>query len=123
MQDSELEPLLVRYQALKEEVTRLGLISQGSLTLRHTQCGRRGCRCQADPPQPHGPYYQWTRKVGGKTVTRRLTPPQANLYQEWISSRRALDDLLRQMEATSEQAIEVILQRQVTATAGKKSAN
>jgi hypothetical protein len=28
---------------------------------------------QASPPQPHGPYCQLTRKIAGKTTTRRLT--------------------------------------------------
>ena len=33
-------------------------------------CGKAGCRCKADPPQKHGPYYQisYTRK--GKSTSR-----------------------------------------------------
>lgn len=44
----------------------------GSVSFNH---GTPGCRCKADPPQLHGPYWQWTRKVAGKTVT--LPPPQS----------------------------------------------
>ncbi|MCL2420097.1 MAG: hypothetical protein FWD04_12470, partial [Conexibacteraceae bacterium] len=47
-----------------------GQILPGSICQLHTRCGRPGCACQADPPRPHGPYWQWTRKVAGKTVTR-----------------------------------------------------
>jgi hypothetical protein len=41
-----------------------------------TRRGYPGCRWQADPPQLHGTYHQWTRKIGGKTVTRILTDDQ-----------------------------------------------
>src|SRR3974390_730771 len=27
---------------------------------RYPRCAPPGCKCHADPPQPHGPYYQWT---------------------------------------------------------------
>jgi hypothetical protein len=37
------------------------------------------------PPQAHGPYNQWTAKVNGKTVTRRLTETEAAHYREWIA--------------------------------------
>ncbi|MHB8295661.1 MAG: DUF6788 family protein [Acidimicrobiales bacterium] len=50
-----------------------GFALPGTLLERRTTCGKVGCRCVPDPPQPHGPFYQWTRKVGGKTVTRRLS--------------------------------------------------
>jgi hypothetical protein len=44
----------------------------------------------ADPPQPHGPYYQWTRKVASKTVGRWLSPEQAADYQIFIDNHRRL---------------------------------
>jgi hypothetical protein len=56
----------------------------------YTRCGTAGCRCHADPPQPHGPNYQWTAKINGKTVTRCLTDREANLYQEWIANDRRM---------------------------------
>ncbi len=70
-----------RYRALARQLADVGLIAAGSITRRYTRCGSPGCRCHADPPQPHGPYWQWTAKVNGKTVTRRLTPTEAALYQ------------------------------------------
>jgi hypothetical protein len=30
----------------------------------------------------------WTAKVNGKTVNRRLTQSEAELYQEWIDNDR-----------------------------------
>ena len=77
---------------------------------------KRGCRCQADPPRPHGPYYQLTRKIAGKTITRRLTGDQAARYAEWIANQRELRRTVAEMEAISSQAAELILRKDPTTT-------
>ncbi len=51
----------------------------------------------ADPPQRHGPYYQLTRKIDGKTTTRRLTPSEAELYHDWINNDRRMRHVINQM--------------------------
>jgi hypothetical protein len=53
---------------------------------RYTICGKATCRCHADPPQRHGPYYQYSRKVAGKTVSRLVTAEQADQYRQWIAT-------------------------------------
>jgi hypothetical protein len=65
----------------------------GSLVQRHNRCARADCRCRADPPQLHGPYPAWTRKVDGKTVTRSLDPAQVARYQPWFDTARRLREL------------------------------
>lgn len=90
-----------RYDALKRAVRALGPIRRGSLVRRFMPCGKPGCCCQASPPELHGPYYQWTRKVRGKTVTVRLTREEARLFEEWISNGRQLDKIVARMEAVS----------------------
>jgi hypothetical protein len=90
-----------RYDGLKRAIAALGPIRRGSLVRRFMPCGKSGCCCQASPPQLHGPYYQWTRKVRGKTVTVRLTQAEARLFKEWISNGRQLDKIVAQMEAVS----------------------
>lgn len=101
-----LETYEQRYRELAEQLASIGLISSGSVTRRYTHCATPGCKCHADPPQPHGPYYQWTTKVNGKTVTRRLSADEAMLYKEWIDNDRKMRRLIGQM-------------RQVAAKAGK----
>jgi uncharacterized protein DUF6788 len=90
-----------RYDALKRAVLTLGPIRRGSLARRFMPCGKPGCCCQTSPPALHGPYYQWTRKVRGKTVTVRLTREEARLFEEWISNGRQLDRIVAQMAAVS----------------------
>jgi hypothetical protein len=75
----------------------------GTLADRMTRCGHPGCRCHADPPQPHGPYHQWTRKLAGKTVTRILTDEQLADYQPWFDNQRRLRDLISDLEALSQE--------------------
>ncbi len=112
MTDTELAELHARYQGLQDQVRELGFIAPGSVIERYTVCGSTGCHCHADPPVHHGPYYQYTRKLAGKTLTRRIDPAQAQTYREWITNRRHLDELLAEMDELSRQAAELLITRQ-----------
>ncbi len=105
----DLQQLRRRHHALAARLGQIGFAVSGSLVRRYTSCGKPGCRCQASPAQPHGPYYQLTRKVAGKTVTTRLTAGQAARYAEWIANQRELRRLIAEMEQVSRQAAELIL--------------
>ena len=103
-----------RYRELAGELAEIGLISSGSVIRRYTHCAAPGCKCNADPPQPHGPYYQWTAKVNGKTVTKRLTDREAELYQEWIGNDRRIRALLDQIRTVDAKAAELLLKEAVS---------
>jgi len=94
---------------LKTELAELGYIRRGTVLRRFMPCGKSGCRCHDDPPQLHGPYYEWTRKVKGKTVSVRLTPEQAQLLEEWIANARRLDEIIAEMERLSTRMTEPLL--------------
>ena len=68
-----------------------------------TRCGYANCRCRADPPQLHGPYHQWTRKIAGKTVTRILSDDQLADYQPWFDNQRRLRALITELETLSQE--------------------
>lgn len=112
---TRLERYQRNYRALAEELATelatVGFISPGSVVSRYTSCGKPGCRCQADPPQRHGPYYQWSRAVAGKTVSRRLNETEAEFYQSWIANRRRLEQIIAQMEEISAAAGELLLRQ------------
>jgi hypothetical protein len=107
--DSELARLRRDYRRTQDQIRRLGFVAPGSVIERYTVCGTPGCRCHGDPPTRHGPYFQYTRKLDGKTLTRRLTPEQAQRYREWIANRRTLDELTDQMDQLSRRATELLL--------------
>lgn len=98
-----------RYREIAAQVADIGFIASGSLIQRYTRCGTATCACHADPPRRHGPYWQWTAKVNGKTITRRLTPTEADLYQEWIANDRHLRHLTTQMRDIAAKATALTL--------------
>jgi hypothetical protein len=89
------------YQDLQKAILSLGYARPGSLVRRYMPCGRPTCRCMGKPPELHGPYYQWTHKIRGKTITLRLSEAQAERCAEWVDNHRQLKKLLRRMEALS----------------------
>lgn len=95
---------------LAGQLAEVGFMSQGSVVQRLTTCDSPGCHCKADPPVRHGPYWQWSRARGGRTITRRITAEQASLYQEWIDNRRRALAIIAQIEDLSERAGQVLLQ-------------
>jgi hypothetical protein len=103
-----------RYHDLAARIADIGFIAAGTITRRHTRCGKPNCRCHADPPQLHGPYLQWTAKIDGKTVTRRLTATEAALYQQWIDNDRQLRALISQMRDIATKATELIMKDATT---------
>lgn len=87
-------------------IARSGKVLAGSIVERRTRCGHPGCRCMADPPQPHGPYYQWTRKLRAKTIGRWITREQRDDYQPWVDNSRRLRELVTRLETLGEAALE-----------------
>src|ERR1700758_1760487 len=88
-----------RAAAIAAELASLGLALPGTLIERHVRCGKPGCRCHADPPVLHGPYWQWTRKIGGKTITRLVADDQLDDYRQWLANHRRLRTLVAELEA------------------------
>jgi hypothetical protein len=87
-----------RAARIAAEIAGLGLALPGTLLHRATRCGYPGCRCHADPPQLHGPYWQWTRKKAGKTITRLIPVDQVDDYQQWIDNHHRLRELFAELE-------------------------
>lgn len=80
-------------------IARTGKVAPGSLTERHMRCGKTSCRCHADPPQLHGPYWSWTRKVRAKTVGRWLSREQAADYQLFLDNSHRVRALVAELES------------------------
>jgi hypothetical protein len=86
---------------LRAELAEIDFVLPGTINVAMNRCGKPSCACHADPPKLHGPYVTWTRKVSGKTVTRRLTPEQLERYRPWFENRRRLRELVSELEALS----------------------
>ncbi len=88
------------------ELARAGFALPGTLTVRAYACGKPNCRCHADPPRLHGPYAEWTRKIGGKTVTRRLTPRELAEYRPLFDNAKKLRALLAELQDLTLEIVE-----------------
>ena len=79
---------------IKEEIMALGLeLQPGVLTQQYNVCGSPGCRCKANPPQKHGPYYQLSFTRKGKSRTQFVRRHELDLVQEHVLNYQRLKKL------------------------------
>ena len=80
-----IHPLPPEYRRLRQALARIGWIALGSLVER-------------SQPGQGGPRYQWSRRVGKKTVTVALSAEQFAWFQEAIANQRQVWETLMQMQ-------------------------
>ncbi len=105
-----MNPTAGQQQALDRIAAELaaaaGPALPGTLIVRAYECGKPRCRCHTSPAARHGPYAEWTRKIGGKTITRRLTPQQLAAWQPLFDNARKLRALLAELQELTLAVIE-----------------
>jgi len=79
-----------QYEQLRQELSAIGYVSQGSVA-------------QREPPG--GPRYQWTRKEQGKTVGVALSEAQYHWMKDAIANQRRLTKIVKQMQKISRQIL------------------
>ena len=79
------ERLPAAYQRLQQRLGGIGWVALGSVLER-------------DHTRPGGPRYQWSRRVGYKTVTVALSAEQFEWLKLAIGNQRKAWDLLAQMQ-------------------------
>jgi type II secretory pathway component PulJ len=94
-----------RFRLARQELQELDYFLKGTVLKRMMKCGQPQCACHRDPSQRHGPYFEWTYKVNGKTVNTRLSPQAAALYQAATKRNRKLKAVLAKMERLSRAAL------------------
>ena len=96
-----------RIAALQRRIAGFDYVCAGNLRQRYTVCGTENCRCKAQPPEPHGPYYYWSRLLGGRVVQRVLSREQAEIVGRGIENYREVRKLLRRWEEETVRSIEI----------------
>jgi hypothetical protein len=79
-----------QYQCLRRKLSNIGWIALGSLVER-------------DKPGQGGPRYQWSRRVGPKTVTVALSAEQFSWLKQAIRNQREVWDILMQLQQLTAQ--------------------
>ena len=94
-----------RFRQARQQLQQLGYFLKGTVLKRMMKCGQPNCACQRDATQRHGPYFEWTYKVKGKTVNVKLSPQAAPLYQSATKQHRKLKAALTRLERLSRTAL------------------
>lgn len=102
-----------RTAELRRAIAAFDLLCSGTLLSRTKACGRAGCRCADDPEARHGPYYEWTRRQGGRLVHSVLTAEQAGRLARAIANYREVQRLLAVWQRESAAEILAMKSRKV----------
>jgi hypothetical protein len=94
-----------RRAKINAEIPALGLPLPGSLVERRTRCVSGSGEASGYPPQLHGPYLMWTRKVDNKTVTRTLDTTQADALRPLMENSRRLRELTTELATLALQQV------------------
>lgn len=90
---------------MREALETMALVCSGTLSTRTKVCGKKTCRCAADPDARHGPYHEWTRRVDGRYRHSVVSPRQAELIELGIANHREIQRLQRLWDRETAAAI------------------
>lgn len=99
-----------RVQELAAQLAEPQPMRRGSVSERYVKCSKPGCACAKQPEERHGPYYSLTRAVAGRTQSRFLSAPQAELVRRQVEAgrrfRRQVDAFWEACEAWADAQLE-----------------
>jgi hypothetical protein len=85
---------LTRICQIKDALSQLGPILPGTISTQWNVCGKPGCRCK-DPkkPQKHGPYYQLSFTIDGKSSTMFVKKADLKALRECVKRYKRFKEL------------------------------
>jgi hypothetical protein len=89
----------------RQYIAELDYILTGTIIKKYGPCGKDGCCCARNEKYWHGPYYIWTRKENGKTVTKSLSPAQARFCRKAIRNMQKLKSHMEKWKQESVAAL------------------
>ena len=99
----ELGELERRRDELYRELGRVGDFRRGSLNEVRRRCGKPNCVCAAPDHPGHGPQYNLTRTVEGRTRARHLKPgPELEKIRREVGEYERFRDLVGQVTEVNE---------------------
>jgi len=106
-----------RIQIIKRQIAKLGDLRPGALSKQYNICGTPNCRCKADPPVKHGPYYQISFTRHGKSSSQFVREDDLIEVQQQLENYRLLRDLVDEWVTLSAQLSSLRLREKRTAPA------
>jgi len=91
-----------RIEQFKERMARLGPLHPGSISRQFNVCGKAHCRCKdRQHPVKHGPYYQLSYVVGGRSTSRFLKREEVGEARRRIKRYQALKKWMAELVQAS----------------------
>ncbi len=103
MTEPSLPELEAERERLYAQLSAVGDFRRGSVSENYRKCGKPNCAC-AQPGHPgHGPQYNLTRTVEGRTRARHLKPgPELEKIRREVAGYERFRDLVGQVTEVSE---------------------
>jgi hypothetical protein len=99
----DLAGLEARRAVLFAELAQVGDFRRGSLNAVRRKCGKPNCVCAGPGHAGHGPQYNLTRWVGGKTVNVRVRPgPELDKTEREVAAWGRFQVLVEAVAAVNE---------------------
>jgi hypothetical protein len=89
--EAELERQI---EKVKRDLAALGDLRPGSLSTQYNVCGTPGCRCKADPPEKHGPYYQISFSRKGKSSSKFVKQEDLPAIRKQLKNYERMKELM-----------------------------
>ena len=105
-----------RIVELVGKIGSLGPMLPGSISQQYNVCGKPHCRCKdPDNPVKHGPYYQLSYTVGGRSSSMFVKRPDLPAVQAMIARHKQLKELFTELTGAY---VELVRSEGVSAAAG-----
>jgi hypothetical protein len=99
----ELAELERRREELYRELAQVGDFRRGSLNEVRRKCGKANCACAAPGHRGHGPQWNLTRTVAGRTRAVHLKPgPELDKARREVAEYERLRDLVARVTEVNE---------------------
>ena len=84
-------------------IAQVGDFRRGALNAVWRKCGKPNCACARPGHRGHGPQYNLTRRVGGKTLNVHLRPgPELDKVRREVTEHQRFLGLVEEVTAVSE---------------------
>jgi hypothetical protein len=84
-------------------ISQVGDFRRGALNAVWRKCGKPNCACVQPGHRGHGPQWNLTRRIGGKTVNVHLKPgPELEKAQAEVAEHQRFAALVEEVSAVSE---------------------
>jgi len=89
---------LKRIKKLEESLAQIGPMLPGGITEQWNVCGKAGCKCKdPDKPRKHGPYFQLSFTVGGKSSSMFIKREDLAVAKRAVRNYARFKALTRQL--------------------------